>query len=414
VTADTERSATYREVFAVSEYRAVFGAYVLSNVGDMLAKVAVASLVWGQTRSALLAAAAFAIGYLPWVAGGPLLAAIADRMPWRRTLVWCDLARMLLVAVLAIPGIPLPGLLIILFLAALLTPPFEAARSAMLPDILSGERYVLGLAMNNIAAQLSQVFGFVAGGYLVYLVTPRGALLVDAVTFLGSALLLRYWVAQRPAPHPRDDRSSLRTETVAGLRLVFGSRVLRVYTAMVWASAAFAFAPEGLAAPLAEDLSGRSHTIVVGLLLAASPVGTIAGGIVVARLVSPARRAVLLRPLALLSALALVPVAFSPPLPAVLTLYVISGFGMSFLLPLNAMFVRALPVSYRARAFGVVQSGLQISQGIAIVLAGWVADAVAPTSVIGLSGLIGVACIGLLTISWPTPREVLDAVPEPV
>jgi MFS family permease len=78
------------------------------------------------------------------------------------------------------------------------------------------------------------------------------------------------------------------------------------------------------------------------------------------------------------------------------------------------MFVRALPVSYRARAFGVVQSGLQISQGIAIVLAGWVADAVAPTSVIGLSGLIGVACIGLLTISWPTPREVLDAVPEPV
>ncbi|MCW2502764.1 MAG: transporter [Actinomycetia bacterium] len=413
MTADTERSATYREVFSVREYRAVFGAYVLSAFGDMLAKVAVAILVWDRTHSALLSAASFAIGYLPWVAGGPLLATLADRLPWRRTLVWCDLGRLVLVAVLAIPGIPLSGLLIVLFLAALLTPPFEAARSALLPDILSGDRYVLGLGLNNIAAQVCQVAGFILGGYLVSVISPRGALIVDAATFLGSAILLRYRVAQRPAPTPTHSEFSLRRETADGLRLVFGSRVLRVYTAMVWASAAFAFAPEGLAAPLADDIAGRGHNVVVGLLLAANPVGTITGGIVVARFISPARRAQLLRPLALLSALALVPLAFSPPLAVVLVLYFASGFGMSFLLPLNAMFVRALPISFRARAFGVVQSGLQISQGLAIVVAGWLADTVHASVVIGLGGVFGVVCLGLLAVVWPSPRDAVGAIPEP-
>jgi MFS family permease len=408
VAADIERTATYREVFAVTEYRAVFGAYILSMVGDMLAKVAVAVLVFDETGSPLLSAAAFAIGYLPWVAGGPFLAALADRLPWRRTLVLCDLGRMVLVALLAVPWIPLPVLLIVLFAAALLSPPFEAARSAMLPDILDGDRYVLGLAMNNIAAQLSQVVGFVFGGAVVALISARGALLLDAATFLGSALLLRLWVASRPAPNPADKRSSLRKETLAGLRLVFGTRTLRIYTIMVWASAAFAFAPEGLAAPFAKDLGGGPAT--VGLLLAANPVGTVIGGVVIGRLLSPSRRVRVLRPLALLSTAALVPLAVELPLWAVLLLYAASGFGMSFLLPLNAIFVRALPTSFRARAFGLVQSGLQVSQGIAVVVAGWAASVITTRYVIGLSGILGLVVVLALAAIWPSEQESAPAV----
>jgi MFS family permease len=411
VAADTERSATYREVLAVTEYRAVFGAFVLSTVGDMLAKVAVAVLVFYETGSPLLSAAAFAIGYLPWVAGGPVLAALADRMPWRRTLVLCDLARMVLVALLAVPGIPLPVLLLVLFAASLLTPPFEAARSAMLPDILTGDRYVLGIAINNIAAQASQVVGFVFGGAIVALISPRGALIADALTFLGSAILLRFWVAARPAPLAPEKRATLTKETVAGLRLVFGSRTLRVYTAMVWASAAFAFAPEGLAAPFGTDLGGGPTT--VGLLLAANPVGTIIGGIVVGRMLTPSRRVRVLRPLALLSALALVPLAIELPLWIVLLLYAASGFGMSFLLPLNAMFVQVLPTSFRARAFGVVQSGLQVSQGLAVVLAGWAANELETRYVIGLSGALGVLVICALAAAWPSRREASRVLAEP-
>jgi len=412
VAADTERSATYREVLAVTEYRAVFGAYLLSQIGDMLTKVAIAILVFDQTGSPLLSAAAFAIGYLPWIAGGPLLSTIADRLPWRRTMVLCDIGRMVLVALLAVPTVPLPVLLGLLFVSALLAPPFESARAAMLPDILTGDRYVLGLAMNNMAGQLSQVVGFIFGGALVHLISPRGALLIDACTFLGSALLLRLWVIARPAPQAREKRTSLVRETVAGLRLVFGSRKLRVYTLLVWGSAAFAFAPEGLAAPFAEKLGGGPTA--VGLLLAANPVGTVIGGIVVGRFLAPRRRVRAVRPLAILSAAALVPLAIDLPLWPVLALYATSGFGMAFLLPLNGMFVRVLPIAFRARAFGVVQSGLQLSQGIAVITAGWAASQIETRLVIGLSGMIGVVVVCLLALAWPSEQEVDAAVAEPV
>ena len=60
-----ERTATFREIFGVGEFRALFGATVLSWVGDYLAKIAVTVLVFHQTGSAGAAAAAFAISYAP-------------------------------------------------------------------------------------------------------------------------------------------------------------------------------------------------------------------------------------------------------------------------------------------------------------------------------------------------------------
>jgi predicted MFS family arabinose efflux permease len=77
------------------------------------------------------------------------------------------------------------------------------------------------------------------------------------------------------------------------------------------------------------------------------------------------------------------------------------------------MFVQVLPTSFRARAFGVVQSGLQVSQGLAVVLAGWAADQVQTRSVIGFCGLIGALVIGLLAAAWPSEREASRVIPEP-
>jgi predicted MFS family arabinose efflux permease len=137
------------------------------------------------------------------------------------------------------------------------------------------------------------------------------------------------------------------------------------------------------------------------------------GGIVIGRFVSQARRVRALRPLALLSMLALVPLAADLPLTAVLGLYAASGFGMSFLLPLNAMFVQVLPISFRARAFGVVASGLQVSQGLAMVIAGWAAGHVATVSVIAACGVVGALVLTGLTLAWPSEREAALIVPEP-
>ena len=87
------RQATFREVFAVAEFRPLFGTFLLSTAGDELARVALTVLVYQRTDSPLLSALTFAIGYLPWLLGGPLLSTIADRFPRHRVLIATDVAR---------------------------------------------------------------------------------------------------------------------------------------------------------------------------------------------------------------------------------------------------------------------------------------------------------------------------------
>ena len=62
---------------------ALFLAQAISLTGDQLARVAIASLVYRQTRSAFITALIYAVTYLPWLIGGPLLGGLADRFPRR-------------------------------------------------------------------------------------------------------------------------------------------------------------------------------------------------------------------------------------------------------------------------------------------------------------------------------------------
>ncbi len=392
---ERDRAATYREVFGVREFRYLFSAYLLSLAGDQLAKVALSIVVFERTGSALLSAITFAVGYLPWLIGGPLLSVYADRLPRRQVMIGCDLIRMLIIGALAIPGIPLGLLVGMLFVANLFTPPFEAARAATTPEILSGDRYAVGLALSNISAQLAQVGGFVAGGALVLAVSARGALLIDAATFAVSAVLLWVGVRVRPAA-ARGERLSLWADAKEGIAVVFGTPRIRRLIAMLWVAAALGFAPEGLAAAYAAELD--EGAAAVGLLLAANPLGLIIGGLVMGRMMRPSRRQRLLVPLAVLSVLALVPAATTPWLPVILALLFLSGVGFSFVIPLNVLVVQAVPDAARARAFGVIATGLQAVQGLGIVAAGLVATVLAPSVVVTLCGAVGsviVLAIGL-------------------
>jgi MFS family permease len=77
-------------VFAVPAFRVLWLAQVLSVVGDQLAQVALSVLAFHRTGSPLLTGVVYALSYLPGVAGGPLLAGLADRLPRRRLMVGCD------------------------------------------------------------------------------------------------------------------------------------------------------------------------------------------------------------------------------------------------------------------------------------------------------------------------------------
>jgi hypothetical protein len=147
---------TFRDVFAVAEFRALWLAQLLSVAGDQLARVALTILVYDRTRSALLAAITFVVSIVPTFVGGITLAWLADRYPRRRVMIVCDLVRAILVLVMALPRVPIAAMVALLFVVTLTGAPFTSARAAVYPDVLTGDSYLMGPAVTLTTFQLAQ------------------------------------------------------------------------------------------------------------------------------------------------------------------------------------------------------------------------------------------------------------------
>lgn len=382
--------ATYREVFAVREFRALFGAQLLSVIGDQFARVALAVLVFERTSSAALTALTYALTFLPDLLGGPLLSGLADRYPRRSVMVSCDVLRAALVAVMAIPGTPLWVLGVLLFFLELGAAPFNAARAATLPSVLEGDRYVLGSAVSNLTYQAALLLGFGTGGALVAQVGTSEVLLADAVTFLLSGALIRFGVRARPTAPTGNDGSVWTdpfTRVATGARLVWRDRRLRALLAF-GCLGSFYGVKEGLAVPYADELGGGPA--VAGMLLAAAPAGTTVGMLVLGRWVRPDVRLRLLGPLAVLASGALVGCALRPGLAVTVALFTFSGLAAAYQLTANAAFVQSIPDASRGQAFGLAVTALRVGQGLAVLAAGVAAEATGPAPVIATAGALGV------------------------
>ncbi len=383
----------FRDVFVIAEFRALWLAQILSVAGDQLARVALTVLVYNRTLSPLLAAVTYAASFVPTFVGGVTLGGLADRYPRREVMIACDLVRAVLVLVMAISGLPVPVLVVLLFAVTLAGAPFTSARAAVYPDVLPGDRYVLGNAVVLTTNQLAQVIGFAVGGTLVGFLGTGPSLIIDAATFVVSGLIVRVWTARRPAarPAPRpvdggETRSGRGHGLLAGTRLVLARPALRDPMLFGWL-AAFYNAPEGIAVPLAHSLGGGSVT--VGAVLAAEPFGAMLGSLAFSRLVAPSHRMRWMGPLATAASAVLVLFAFRLGLVAVLAVLFAAGVFAAFQLAANAAFVQAAPPEYRSQAFGLAQGGMSLGQGLLMVLAGAAVGRWSPGPVIAGFGILG-------------------------
>jgi predicted MFS family arabinose efflux permease len=397
------KPATYRSLFAERQFCSIWLAQVLSLTGDQLARVAIASLVYSQTKSAFWTALVYAVTYLPWLIGGPLLGGLADRFPRRAVMLVCQLTSAALVALMALPRMPLVALAVLLFVVILAESPFLSARASLLVDILPDDRYVLASAINQVTIQATQVLGFAVGGALIRLIGTTDALLVDAASFLLAAALVRFGVRARSAAGNHLQLGSSWQRMKVGAKVVFGDRRLRGLVLLGWL-ATFWVVPEGLAAPYAEG-----NATSIGFLLAALPAGSVVGGLILSRFVAPTTRIEMMGGLAILTSVPLLFFIATPPLPVAVALLVISGIGTTYNLPANAAFMQALPAERRGQAFGLVSAGLVAGQGISIAVAGAAAEATSPGLVISIAG--GLGLISALALSGAGRRFLASPSP---
>jgi MFS family permease len=390
--------ATFSDVWALREFRAVWSAELLSVAGDRLALVALTLLVYDRTRSPLLAAVTFAAGYLPWVIGGLFLAGLADRRPRRSVMVACDAVRAVLVACMALPHVPIWALVALLFVVTMFAPPFESARAAVTTEILHGERYPLGTAMLQTTLLAGEVAGAVGGGVAVAVIGARPALLVDAATFVVSGLLLRLGLSARAAAASSETAggSSL-ARMRGGFRLVFGNQALRILLLLGWL-AAFYTIPQAVAAPYVDRLGGGP--IATGLVVASTVASTMIVTPLFTRFVGAHRRLVLMGPLAVLTCATLVLTVLRPGLVVSLAIFSVSAAFGVYQIAANTAFVIRVPNERRAQAFGLANMGVIVGQGAAFIAAGAAAEVVSPAVVIAIGGGMGAVIAVVLTLRW--------------
>lgn len=394
--AEVTSTVRYRDLFRDRQYSALFTADLLSRLGSQLGKFALAGLVYARTGSTSYTAATFAVTFLPGLLGGPLLASLADRLPRRPLLIACDAIRAVLVVAIAVGGFSIVASLALLFLVELAKSPFSAARMAMLADILDDDRFAAGNAAVGASQQAVQVVGFGAGGFIVLALGARTTLLIDAATYVLSALILILIVHSpaRPAAPTGGTRPRLLADMLEGVNAVRDTPVLPPLFWLLFLGPAVLITGQALAIPYAGQLEVGSQ--IAGLFLAGAPLGTMVGLTLVGRLDLATRRRLLI-PFSVLVGVFIAGCGLVSLPYAVIGCLMAAGVAMGHMAHLQASIIAAIEPYLRGRIIGLANTVLQVAQATSILLAGVVAEMTSIAAVFVGAGAAGVT--GVLTLA---------------
>ncbi|MTD58400.1 MFS transporter [Amycolatopsis pithecellobii] len=382
-----------RAALGNAEFRTVWLAEAQSTIGDQLTTVALALLVYHRTGSALFAALAYALTFLPALAGGLGLAQLADHFPRRTVLAGSAAVQAVFVGVMAIPGMPLLPLCVLVVFARLAGAPSNAAQNALTREIFDDdELYLRSQDIRGITMNTAMLLGLACGGFLVTAAGASVALALDAATFAISAVALHRWVAARPAADNGDGR------WFGAIRWVAGQRRLRILLGLSWL-VGLAVIPEGLVAPLAREIGAPDQA--VGWLLAADPLGFVAGVFLMSRYFSGRTRLRALGVLAIVPTACLLVFFVQPELVVSLVVLATAGAAGAYIVTVGASFITGVPNELRGGAGGLYRTGLRVAQGVGVALGGAVAEwAGSATTAITIAGAAGVVLGIPLAVSW--------------
>ncbi|GAA0937403.1 MFS transporter [Actinocorallia libanotica] len=290
-------------------------AHAVSQVGSQISLVALPLLALtvldaSPAQLGLLTAAETAGFLLVGLPSGVWV----DRMAKKPVLIVCDVVRAVALGSLPVAhllgGLGLPQLYAVALVTGLATVFFQVAYQSYLPVLIAPDRMVEGNTRLQTLGTAAEVAGPGLGGWLTRLVGAPAAIVLDAFSFLGSALLLLGIRADEPAPAA--ERRGLWTEMREGLVFLARHDVLRALVASsavanLFGTAMMAMLPVFLVQETGVDFG------TYGMVLAAGSVGGVIGAMTTEaqqRVIGGAR---LLWANAVLAGLALLLVPFAEP-----------------------------------------------------------------------------------------------------
>ena len=184
-------SGTIRAALRYSPFRRLLAGLAVSQIGDWLYNLALVTLVFERTGSALWAGIAAAARVVPVVVLGPVGGVIADRFDRRLVMVVSDvlrLALMVLLAIVATTHLPIVIVPLIAAAATVVASPYLPCAAAVTPVLVPDADLPGANAARSAVTSLGLIIGPAIGGVLLLLGSPWLAFAANAVTFGLSAL----------------------------------------------------------------------------------------------------------------------------------------------------------------------------------------------------------------------------------
>ena len=174
-------------------FRRLWAAQIVSEIGDWFYTLAIYSLLLQLTGRAGSVALALVLQVLPQTFVGPLSGVVNDRIRRKHVMIAADLARMLIVLAMllvrssSMVWVVYPLLLLETVMAAF----FEPARNSVIPNITTREDLILANTLSSTTWSMNLLLGATLGGLVAALLGRDAVFVLNALSFLASAWLIR-------------------------------------------------------------------------------------------------------------------------------------------------------------------------------------------------------------------------------
>jgi MFS family permease len=357
---------TYRQLFAVDEFRALFAGQLVIGASMTIQALAVSVLVYDRTASPLLAAAGFLAGSLPQAVGAIALSGLSDRLAPRVALVGTDALRALASLAIVSGMLPVGGILATLMASGVVLRALAGIRLALVARLLPKDGYLLGRSVIGMAGDVMQIAGYAAGGGVIALFGSRAALWSAVALALAACLTDGCGLRERVA---LGNRRSVSDTWRGTLRLLRGRTTGRLLVGQCVPNGLIVGA-EALFVPYAGSRSA--------VLLTTTGAGLLIGTMAVGRWLPVRWRARAGLPLYLLLALPYLAFAAEPTLWSAVGLVAVASIGYAGTLCLQQQFVAVVPEDVIGQALALASAGMLTAQGLAAYLAGAIAQVTRP------------------------------------
>ena len=181
-------------------FRLLWFAQIVSELGDWFYSVAIFSFLLQLTGSAQLVAYAFLMQVLPQTLIAPAAGVINDRLSRKRVMIFADLARAAIVlAMLLVRSRGTLWLLFaLLFCETVCWGLFEPGRSAVIPNIALPEEIPSANALSSTTWSINFAIGAAVGGLAMVTLGREAVFVLNSMSFLGSAWLIRRMRFEEP------------------------------------------------------------------------------------------------------------------------------------------------------------------------------------------------------------------------